>query len=100
MKRAKGPSNLHSPFSVPGLDSPPDTKYCEEFGVVEESDTECLRVDVGMYEGVGERIIAAISVGNEWVAGVGRITSSGDMISDDGRQTRVREVGLWLRSGS
>ena len=97
MKRAKGPSNLHSPFSAPGLESPPDAKFIEEFGVMEGNDAECLRVDAAR---VGEKTISAISAGNERAAGVGKTTSSRDMISKDVRQDSVREVGIWLRGGS
>ena len=67
---------------------------------MEESDAEYLLVDAAMYERVGEKTISAISAGNEWAAGVGRTTSWDDIISEDGRQTRVRENGIWLRSGS
>ena len=47
-----------------------------------EFSEECLRVDAAMYERVGEKRISTISAGNEWVVGVGRSTSSGDMILD------------------
>ena len=65
MKRAKGPSNLHSPFSAPGLDWPLDVKFIGEVGVVVEVDAESLRVDAAIYERVGERTISTISAGNE-----------------------------------
>ena len=80
MKRAKGPSSLHSPFSAPGLDSPLAIEFIEEVG--EEVNEECLRVDAAMYERVGEKTISTISAGNDWAVGVGRTTSSGDMILD------------------
>lgn len=80
MKRAKGPSSAHSPFSAPGLDSPLDVKFIGEVGVMVERDDECLKVDAAMYERVGEKTISTISAGNEWAAGVGRTTSSGDMV--------------------
>ena len=78
MKRANGPSNLHSPFSAPGLDSPLAVEFTEEDGV--DVSGECLRVDAAMYERVGEKTISTISAGNEWAVGVGRTTSSGDII--------------------
>ncbi len=80
MKRAKGPSNLHSPFSAPGLDSPPDVELMAEVGVMVEIDGESLRVDAAMYDKVGDKTISTISAGSEWAAGVGKTTSSGDMI--------------------
>ena len=80
MKRANGPSSLHSPFSAPGLDSRLAVEFIEEVGV--EVSGECLRVDAAMYERVGEKTISTISAGNEWAVGVGRTTSSGDMILD------------------
>lgn len=80
MKRAKGPSSLHSPFSAPGLDSPPDVKFMGEVGAMVEVDTDFLRVDAAMYDNVGEKTSSTSSAGNEWAAGVGRTTSSGDMI--------------------
>ena len=78
MKRAKGPSSLHSPFSAPGLDSLPDVGIIEEVGV--DVVGECLWVDVATYERVGKKIISTNSAGNEWAVGVGRTMSSGDMI--------------------
>ena len=80
MKRANGPSSLHSPFSAPGLDSRLAVEVIEEVGV--EVSGEYLRVDAAMYERVGEKTISTISAGNEWAVGVGRTTSSGDMILD------------------
>lgn len=80
MKRANGPSSLHSPSSAPGLDSPLAVEFIEEVGV--EVNEGCLRVDAAMYERVGEKTISTISAGNEWAVGVGRTTSSGDMILD------------------
>ena len=82
MKRAKGPNSLHSPFSAPGLDSPPDVKFMREIGVMVEMGAECLSVDAAMYDKVGEKTISTISAGNEWAAGVGRTTSSGDIIQE------------------
>lgn len=82
MKRAKGPSSLHSPFSAPGLGSPPDVKFMGEVGAVVEIDDECLRVDAAMYDKVGDKTISTISAGSEWAAGVGRTTSSGDMVQE------------------
>ena len=78
MKRANGPSSLHSPFSAPGLDSRLAVEFIEEIGV--EVSGECLRVDAAMYERVGEKTISTISAGNEWAVGVGSTTSSGDII--------------------
>ena len=78
MKRANGPSSLHSPFSAPGLDSPPDV--ISEVGVMAEVDAGCLNVDAATYERVGEKTIFTISAGKEWAVDVGRNTSSGDMI--------------------
>ena len=80
MKRANGPSNLHSPFSAPGLDSRLAVDFIEEVGV--EVSGECLMVDAATYERVGEKTISTISAGSEWAVGVGRTTSSGDMILD------------------
>lgn len=80
MKRAKGPSNLHSPFSAPGRDSPPDVKFIEGVRFTAEAEAACLRVDAAMYERVGERTISTISAGKEWAAGVGTRTSLGDII--------------------
>lgn len=76
MKRAKGPSSLHSPFSAPGLDSAPDVEFIGEVGVMVEMDA----ADAAMYDRVGKKTISTISAGSEWAAGVGRTTSSGDMI--------------------
>ncbi len=86
MKRANGPSNLHSPFSAPGLDSPPDVKFIEEGGVMVENDPDCPRVDAAMNGRVGEKTISTISAGKEWAAGVGRTPSSGDMMLEKARQ--------------
>ena len=65
MKRAKGPSNLHSPFSAPGLDSLPDVELMEEVGVMVEVEGESLRVDAAMYDKVGDKTISTISAGSE-----------------------------------
>lgn len=78
MKRAKGPSSLHSPFSAPGLDSPPDVIF--EVGAMVEVERGCLGVDAATYERAGEKSMPTISAGKEWAVGVGRSTSSGDMI--------------------
>lgn len=75
MKRAKGPSSLHSPFSAPGLDSAPDVEFMGEVGVMVEMGAE----DAAMYDKVGKKTISTISAGNECAAGVGRSTSSGDI---------------------
>lgn len=83
MKRAKGPSNLHSPFSEPGLDSPPDVELMEEVGIMVEVEGESLRVDAAMYDKVGDKTISTISGGSEWAAGVGKTTSSGDIILEE-----------------
>ena len=80
MKRAKGPSSLHSPFSAPALDSPADVRFLEEVRVVVEVNAECPRVDAVTYDRVGEKTMSMISTGNEWAVGVGKATSSGDMI--------------------
>lgn len=80
MKRAKGPSNLHSPFSAPDLDSPPDVRFNGEVGFAVDKDVECLGVDAAMCARVGEKTISIISEGKEWPAGVGMTTSSGDMM--------------------
>lgn len=45
-----------------------------------EVDAGCLSVDAARYERVGEKTISTISAGKEWAVGVGRTTSSGDMI--------------------
>lgn len=45
-----------------------------------EVDADFLRVDAAMYDNVGEKTSSTSSAGNEWAAGVGRTTSSGDMI--------------------
>ena len=95
MKRANGPSSLHSPFSAPGLDSLLAVELIEEVGV--EVSEECLRVDAAMYESVGEKTISTISAGNEWAVGVGRTTSSGDMIS--GRQAEQKAERWLYREG-
>ena len=65
MKRANGPSSLHSPFSAPGLDSPLDVEVIGEVGVMAVIDAECLSVDAATYDRVGEKTISTISVGNE-----------------------------------
>ena len=65
MKRAKGPRSLHSPFSAPGLDSPPDVRFIGEVEEMVEMDAECLRVDAVIYDRVGERTISTISAGKE-----------------------------------
>ena len=75
MKRANGPSSLHSPFSAPGLDSAPDVEFMGGVGVMVDAE------DAAMYDKVGENTISTISAGNEWAAGVGRKTSSGDIDS-------------------
>lgn len=95
MKRAKGPNNLHSPFSAPGLDSPPEVKFIAEVGVVVEVEAEWPRVDAARYDRVGEKTNSTISAGSEWVAGVGRTTSSGDMFLD-GQAGRAREAQRWV----
>lgn len=90
MKRAKGPKSLHSPFSAPGLESPLDVMFKIEVGIMVEVDAECLRVVAAMYEKVGDKTISTISAGSEWAAGVGRSTSSGDMIGGN-RQAEQEE---------
>ena len=95
MKRAKGPSSLHSPFSAPGLDSPPNVRFRGEVGVVVEIDADCLSVDAAMYERVGEKTISTISAGNEWAGGVGKTTPLGDMILE-GQAGRVQQGKSWV----
>ena len=79
MKRAKGPSSLHSPFSVPGLELPADVRFIEEVRVMVEVNAERPRVDAVTYDRVGEKTMSIISAGNEWAVGVGKAISSGDM---------------------
>ena len=45
--------------------------------------------DAAMYDKVGKNTISTISAGNEWAAGVGRKTSSGDI--DSGMVGRLAE---------
>lgn len=45
-----------------------------------EVDAGCISVDAATYERVDEKTISTISAGKEWAVGVGRTTSSGDMI--------------------
>ena len=98
MKRAKGPSSLHSPFSAPGLDSPPEDKLNGEVGVMVEIEAECLRVAAARYDRVGGRTSPTISAGSEWVAEVGRPTSSGDMFLEKKQAGRARGGKRKMRS--
>ena len=82
MKRAKGPSSLHSPFSAPGLDSPPAVNVIGEVGDMVDIDTVCLRVDTARYDKVGDRTSSTTSTGKEWAVGVGRTASSGDIVRE------------------
>ena len=45
-----------------------------------EVDAGCISVDAATYERVDEKTISTISAGKERAVGVGRTTSSGDMI--------------------
>ena len=78
MKRANGPSSLHSLFSAPGLESPPAVELVELVGV--EISAEYVMVDAATYERVGEKTISTISAGKEWAVGAGMTVWSGDMI--------------------
>ena len=80
MKSAKGPSNLHSPFSAPGLDSPLKVTFMEVVVIEVGVDVKCARVDGVKYDKVGEKSISITSAGNDWAVGVGKTTWSGDMV--------------------
>ena len=98
MKRAKGPSSLHSPFSAPGLDSPPNVRFRGEVRVVGKVDADCSSVDAAIYDRVGEKTISTISAGNEWAGGVGKTTPSGDMILE-GQAGRAKGGKNWAYRG-
>ena len=83
MNKANGPRSLHSPFSAPELESPPDAPLVgDDAEVIAASAAEWEELEA-IYESVGERIkpdISAISAVSDIVA-VRRGTSSGDMES-------------------
>ena len=80
MKSAKGPSNLHSPFSAPGLDSPLKVTFMEVILIEVGVDVKCATTDGVRYDRVDEKSISITSAGNGWAVGVGKTTWSGDMI--------------------
>ena len=83
MKRAKGPSNLHSPPSAPGLDprSPPFVELEDAAAVTIASMAETVEEDVKA-GAVEEATISAVPAGSDVVAVAARIENGASSGSD------------------
>lgn len=63
---------MHSPFSAPDLDSPPDVLLDEAAVAMAENAADWLNVADAIYDKVGERRISATSAGSDCEGAVGR----------------------------